>query len=107
MACSKSVQFGSAVTLEAVDADGKDMSLENFHVDYWKPSNQTNVRSGVVADDHIQTQPGSPVVLINIDAGTLDELSTTTNKWRYMITEDSTEIPWEKPMRISVTQRGK
>lgn len=102
------VSYGQAVTLQPTDTDGTDMDAVDFRVDYWKPSNQTNTPTGALLKGvAVITTAGSPTFNINLAAGFLDEETTTKNKWRFVPTENTTEIPWEDTMKLSVNRRAK
>ncbi len=100
------IYVGQKLILNFTDSDDRDMSLIDFKVDYWKPSNITNTADGTIDTGDIVTTSESPVVEITIDKGILDE-ATRQRKimWRFQIIDNATGIGWT-PMTVDVLTLG-
>jgi len=94
-----------ALTLNFTDNDNTDMSLVNFRVDYWKPSNLTDTPDGTVNPAQITTTPASPIVKIDILKDLLDEPSTGSSMWRFQIIDNDSGVCWTT-MSFQVKNKG-
>lgn len=101
----QNIYLKQEVTLKFTDTDDIDMDTVSFTVDYWKPSNLTDTKDGVVGATEITTTPGSPLVSIKVLKDILDEPTTKGRKWRFQIIDTASQIGWT-PMSVDVINKG-
>ena len=96
---------GQKLILNYTDTDGKDMSLINFRVDYWKPTNNKGTPDGTIDPGNIIKTTGSSEVMIKISKNILSSPNVRGRGWRFQIIDNDSGIAWPV-MTVDVTMLG-